>query len=119
MMTRPGPLGAGRRRPRRNTTARSYSLRTLMLEATQKTTMSRRTSGTEPRNGMITASFAGPMSAPVTPARSPHLLHLEEKTGDGGDPDTRPLAHRRAGVGIPVLPVHEDPPLGVEIGDRG
>ena len=101
----PGPR-TPTNRPSRNTTPRSYSLRTLTLLPTMK--MTRRITTDSPicilspfgSNSRRAAGYSGHLS---------YLFHLERHSFDCDHPDALSLRDLRVGKGGPVRAGHENP----------
>src|SRR5689334_1524736 len=89
----PGPREPTRR-PRRNTTARSYSRSTLSPLKTNRITM--RTAANAP--GM----------APPSPAPRGDPPHAEPEALDAGHLDRLPVVDHPVGLGAPVFPADDD-----------
>src|SRR3989442_596917 len=105
----PGPLALSSRRPSRNTTARSYSFRILMLKTSHKATMT--TTRTVP---IPTPPFMKPPSRIA--AASGALLHVKHQIVNAEDAHLGAHPDRSRRAGVPVLSVHEHASLGIEIG---
>src|SRR6266850_3361729 len=108
--TRPGPLAVPSRRPSRNTTARSYSLRILRLEKTQKAT--------------ATTMKTNPGPAPNSPFMYPpprsaadlrDFLDVQHHVANPHHAHAAPLLDGSPGLRVPVLAVHEDAPLRIDV----
>src|SRR5947209_8118663 len=114
---RPGPFGAGRRRPRRKTMPRSYSRATLIAEIANRSSRNRTTARA------TRAAFMFPLPAPAKPA--PSLLvrlrqayasyvdpmHVEGQAVQPGDADLVPGPQGLVGAGAPELAADEDLPV--------
>src|SRR5262245_66296940 len=95
MIAHPGPFACGSRRPSRNTTARSYSLRILILENSQKAITTTMT---------ITPVMEHP---PRIAASSGNLLHFEHQVVHADDANLRFLLDRPGVQGLPIFDFHE------------
>src|SRR6266571_2501148 len=107
----PGPFAASSSRPRRNTTALSYSFRILMLEISQIATKTI-------TNSIPAPAPDGPMIEPPSrhAAASGYLLHFEHQVLHARDANPGSLPDGPGRPGVPVLAVHEHLALRLQIG---